>query len=57
MPNGLLPGERDCVYALLPLVYEGNLLGFALFEYDEQDTILFEVVRDQLSGALRAGLP
>jgi sigma-B regulation protein RsbU (phosphoserine phosphatase) len=57
VPNGLLPGERDCVYALLPLVYEGNLLGFALFEYDEQDTILFEVVRDQLSGALRAGLP
>jgi phosphoserine phosphatase RsbU/P len=54
VPRGLFPTERPTVYALLPLTYDEAKLGFALFEYDRSDTILFEVLQEQLSGALFA---
>jgi DNA-binding LacI/PurR family transcriptional regulator len=55
-PEGSLPPDRSWVYALLPLEHQDELLGFALFEYLEQDTILFEVLRDQMGGALHAAM-
>jgi hypothetical protein len=53
-PAGLLPVDRAWVYALFPLDREDSPHGFAMFEYREQDTILFEVLRDQIGGAVDA---
>ena len=54
LPGDLFPGDRNYAYVLFPLEYDEQPLGFALFEYRDHDTILFEVLRDQISGALMA---
>ena len=35
-------------------MFERQQLGYALFEYDRTDPVLFEVLQEQLSGALYA---
>jgi DNA-binding LacI/PurR family transcriptional regulator len=55
VPAGLLPHDRSYAFALLPLARQGRELGFVLFEYQQQDdALLFEVLRDQMSTVLPA---
>ena len=54
MPSDLLLTDRNYVYVLAPLGDPARALGFALFEYERQDPIVFEVLSTQIGGALRA---
>ncbi|MBN2196603.1 MAG: substrate-binding domain-containing protein [Polyangiaceae bacterium] len=54
VPTGILPRDRGTVYAVMPLEHEEHSLGFALFEYREDDGVLFEILRDQFAAALEA---
>lgn len=53
-PPGILPNDRGTAYAVLPLEHGAHALGFALFEYREEDGMLFEILRDQFAAALEA---
>ena len=53
-PTSMLPTHRGYVYVVAPLVHGEHELGFALFEWREDDAGLVEILRDQLSAALEA---
>jgi len=54
IPPGLFPQDRGFVYVVQPLTYGANSVGYVLSEYQQEDGIFFEVLRDQISGALHA---
>ncbi len=53
-PTGILPRDRCTTYAVMPLEHGAHSLGFALFEFREDDGMLFEILRDQFAAALEA---
>ncbi len=54
VPEGLLPMERATAYVLPELGDPGKPSGFALFEYDQREPLVFEALRDQINAALQA---
>jgi hypothetical protein len=56
IPTNLTLTDRNYVYVLTPLGDPKRALGFALLEYEDQDPIVFEVLSEQIGGALRVAL-
>jgi diguanylate cyclase (GGDEF)-like protein len=55
VPGDLLPQHRF-TYVVEPLFFEREQLGFALFEMGPREGVIYEALRDHISGALKGGL-
>ena len=53
VPQGWLPEERRFSYVVEPLFFEHQQFGFALFEMGRIDGIVYEMLRDQISAAIK----
>lgn len=55
-PSGLLFGEQRCTYVIQSLFFERRQLGFAAFQMGPPEGLIYEALRDQISGALNGSL-
>ena len=53
VPHGLFTPERNTVYIVEPLFFQDHQLGFMLVEMGPRQGIIYEVLRDQISAALK----
>ena len=53
VPPGTLPADRPFAYAVEPLFFEKEQMGFALFEMGPPEGAIYESLRDQVSAALK----
>jgi phosphoserine phosphatase RsbU/P len=54
-PPGLLFGAERASYVIEPLFFEKQHFGFIIFAASVRTTLIYEALRDQASGALKAG--
>jgi sigma-B regulation protein RsbU (phosphoserine phosphatase) len=54
-PAGLLFGGGRASYVIEPLFFEAQQFGFVVFAASVRTTLIYEALRDQISGALKAG--
>jgi DNA-binding LacI/PurR family transcriptional regulator/serine phosphatase RsbU (regulator of sigma subunit) len=54
-PPGLLFGAERVTYVIEPLFFEKQHFGFVIFVASVRTTLIYEALRDQVSGALKAG--
>jgi diguanylate cyclase (GGDEF)-like protein len=55
-PAGILPLGRRHTFVIEPLFFKTDQLGFALFEMGPPEGVIYEALRDQISGALKGAL-
>jgi DNA-binding LacI/PurR family transcriptional regulator/signal transduction histidine kinase len=55
-PDGLLPLGRRSEMIVEPLFFKEEQLGFVLFEMGPRTGVIYEILRDQLSAALKGAL-
>jgi len=55
-PDGMLPAGRRSDFVLEPLFFKEEQLGFVLFEMGPRHGAIYEILRDQLSAALKGAL-
>jgi diguanylate cyclase (GGDEF)-like protein len=55
-PAGTLPLSRRHTFVVEPLFFKTDQLGFALFEMGPPEGVIYEALRDQISGALKGAL-
>jgi hypothetical protein len=51
-----LPAGRRHTFVVEPLFFKTDQLGFALFEMGPSEGVIYEALRDQISGALKGAL-
>jgi anti-anti-sigma regulatory factor len=56
VPEGLLPEERAYIMVTKPLYFREDQLGFILFEVGPQDGKVYDVLRGEISNALKGAL-
>jgi DNA-binding LacI/PurR family transcriptional regulator/anti-anti-sigma regulatory factor len=56
VPEGLLPEERAYIMVTKPLYFREHQLGFVLFEVGPQDGKVYDVLRGEISSALKGAL-
>jgi DNA-binding LacI/PurR family transcriptional regulator/anti-anti-sigma regulatory factor len=56
VPEGMLPQDRCYSMVVEPLYFRDDQLGFALLEAGPRDGTVYEVLREQISSALRGAL-
>ena len=56
LPAGTLPMARRHTFVIEPLFFKTDQLGFALFEMGPREGVIYEALRDQISGALKGAL-
>ncbi len=56
VPDGVLPRERRYNMAVLPLFFQEDQLGFVLFEMGQRVPRVYEILRRQISSALKGAL-
>jgi len=53
VPEGMLPQGRRYTFVAVPLFFQNNQIGFALFEMGPREASVYEVLRVQISSALQ----
>jgi diguanylate cyclase (GGDEF)-like protein len=56
IPKDLRPEDRRPNYVALPLFFKDEQLGFAVLELCPSEGVIYEALRDQISGALKGAL-
>jgi diguanylate cyclase (GGDEF)-like protein len=56
VPRDLLPADRRPTYVVEPLFFKEEQLGFAVLELGPTEGVIYEALRDQISGALKSAL-
>jgi len=56
LPPGILPQERRYTMVVEPLYFQRDQIGFALLEMGPPEGQLYEIVREQISSALKSAL-
>ncbi len=56
VPQALWPVDRRTTYIVEPLFFQEHQLGFVLLEMGPRQGIIYEVLRDQISAALKGAL-
>lgn len=56
LPTGMLPAQRRYSMIILPLYFRQDQLGFMLLEISLPDTTAYELLRGQISSALKGAL-
>jgi diguanylate cyclase (GGDEF)-like protein len=56
VPEDLLPTHRRFSYVVEPLFFKEEQLGFGVFEMGPREGVIYEALRDQISGALKGAL-
>lgn len=56
VPDSFIPRDRRFVYLVKPLFFRNEHFGFVCFEVTDDDVITFELLRGQISNALKGAL-
>lgn len=56
LPAGMLPQDRRYSIVVEPLYFQNDQIGFALLEMGPHEGVVYEIVREQISSALKGAL-
>lgn len=56
VPDGLLPVDRTYAMVVEPLFFKDDPFGYAIFEMGPMEGLIYEALREQISGALKVAL-
>jgi len=56
VPDGLLPSNRQYSMVIEPLYFQKDQLGFAVFEAEPREAMVYDALRGQISSALKGTL-
>ena len=56
LPGALLPADRPCAVVVAPLFFQDDQLGYAVFEMGPTEGLVYDSLREQISGALKVAL-